>query len=112
MVAETQLAKLRQIPAPKNPLISPMYATDEQLRSLPPTFFLVGFCMGGFSTDCSAGKMYCPDWIDPFLFRLTLVRRLGTGVYPSINDYRRVTWTLCWMTQCSSLGRCDWQVGV
>ena len=39
--ADSELTKLRRMRVPKNPLISPMYASDEQLRALPPVWFVV-----------------------------------------------------------------------
>uniref|UniRef100_A0A914XCR2 Hormone-sensitive lipase n=1 Tax=Plectus sambesii TaxID=2011161 RepID=A0A914XCR2_9BILA len=38
--ADSELTKLRRMRVPKNPLISPMYASDEQLRALPPVWFV------------------------------------------------------------------------
>lgn len=37
------LEELAASDVPRDPLISPMYATDEMLRQLPPTFLIVSF---------------------------------------------------------------------
>lgn len=37
------LEELSASDVPRDPLISPMYATDEMLRQLPPTFLIVSY---------------------------------------------------------------------
>lgn len=57
--ADSELTKLRRMRVPKNPLISPMYASDEQLRALPPIWFVVSEQLRLFSLCMSLSEGYC-----------------------------------------------------
>lgn len=49
---DNELTRLLRMRVPKNPLISPMYASDEQLRALPPVWFVVSERdFSGFSSE-------------------------------------------------------------
>lgn len=53
---ETNFSSLLKLDLPRDPLISPMYASDELLRKLPPFWFIVStyisYCLSCLNDQC------------------------------------------------------------
>ena len=69
---ETNFSSLLKLDLPRDPLISPMYASDELLRKLPPFWFIVStyisYCLSCLNDQCFQGCHLDPLLDDTIMF--------------------------------------------